>query len=159
MCIRDRVKNHRFTKKHDLINQLDSINTLYQNYEKDFVMLSNAVLTRGYENWGLFGEMNQSKDSLNAFFMNERNVYKFHNLFLALQQIEQKFLIYEDVSQFTNFQLLAEEIQNKLIDNKSISSKKKEKLLSFFEVYFYSCLLYTSPSPRDGLLSRMPSSA
>ena len=24
---------------------------------------------------------------------------------------------------------------------------------------FLSCLLYTSPSPRDGLLSRMPSSA
>ena len=24
---------------------------------------------------------------------------------------------------------------------------------------FYCCLLYTSPSPRDGLLSRMPSSA
>ena len=27
------------------------------------------------------------------------------------------------------------------------------------EVYAFSCLLYTSPSPRDGLLSRMPSSA
>ena len=27
------------------------------------------------------------------------------------------------------------------------------------EVRPYSCLLYTSPSPRDGLLSRMPSSA
>ena len=26
-------------------------------------------------------------------------------------------------------------------------------------IYTYSCLLYTSPSPRDGLLSRMPSSA
>ena len=26
-------------------------------------------------------------------------------------------------------------------------------------VYNYGCLLYTSPSPRDGLLSRMPSSA
>ena len=26
-------------------------------------------------------------------------------------------------------------------------------------VLFYTCLLYTSPSPRDGLLSRMPSSA
>ena len=25
--------------------------------------------------------------------------------------------------------------------------------------YFVTCLLYTSPSPRDGLLSRMPSSA
>ena len=26
-------------------------------------------------------------------------------------------------------------------------------------VFLYPCLLYTSPSPRDGLLSRMPSSA
>ena len=25
--------------------------------------------------------------------------------------------------------------------------------------HYYFCLLYTSPSPRDGLLSRMPSSA
>ena len=25
--------------------------------------------------------------------------------------------------------------------------------------WYHSCLLYTSPSPRDGLLSRMPSSA
>ena len=27
------------------------------------------------------------------------------------------------------------------------------------DVVEHSCLLYTSPSPRDGLLSRMPSSA
>ena len=26
-------------------------------------------------------------------------------------------------------------------------------------IVLYTCLLYTSPSPRDGLLSRMPSSA
>ena len=26
-------------------------------------------------------------------------------------------------------------------------------------IRLYTCLLYTSPSPRDGLLSRMPSSA
>ena len=29
----------------------------------------------------------------------------------------------------------------------------------FLVAPFYDCLLYTSPSPRDGLLSRMPSSA
>ena len=27
------------------------------------------------------------------------------------------------------------------------------------DAFYCSCLLYTSPSPRDGLLSRMPSSA
>ena len=34
----------------------------------------------------------------------------------------------------------------------------KEVRYYAFDV-FWSCLLYTSPSPRDGLLSRMPSSA
>src|SRR5665647_3569734 len=28
-----------------------------------------------------------------------------------------------------------------------------------YNLFHYTCLLYTSPSPRDGLLSRMPSSA
>ena len=39
--------------------------------------------------------------------------------------------------------------------------KKSEDITSMtFEEYeIYICLLYTSPSPRDGLLSRMPSSA
>ena len=34
-----------------------------------------------------------------------------------------------------------------------------EPLLLFLIVFIWTCLLYTSPSPRDGLLSRMPSSA
>ena len=36
---------------------------------------------------------------------------------------------------------------------------RKKKNQDLFEVTLNSCLLYTSPSPRDGLLSRMPSSA
>ena len=35
----------------------------------------------------------------------------------------------------------------------------KTKDLSFSDISFLPCLLYTSPSPRDRLLSRMPSSA
>ena len=34
-----------------------------------------------------------------------------------------------------------------------------QRWLEFFTAFDYTCLLYTSPSPRDGLLSRMPSSA
>ena len=37
--------------------------------------------------------------------------------------------------------------------------KDNKKILSEKLVEVMSCLLYTSPSPRDGLLSRMPSSA
>ena len=31
--------------------------------------------------------------------------------------------------------------------------------MAWLKIIYTSCLLYTSPSPRDGLLSRMPSSA
>ena len=43
-----------------------------------------------------------------------------------------------------------------------ILREKRWGLMSRFSSYnpsYGSCLLYTSPSPRDGLLSRMPSSA
>ena len=39
----------------------------------------------------------------------------------------------------------------------SLYTRKSEGHFNFEE--YLSCLLYTSPSPRDGLLSRMPSSA
>ena len=35
----------------------------------------------------------------------------------------------------------------------------KEKLKKHDAIFFGACLLYTSPSPRDATLSRMPSSA
>ena len=38
-------------------------------------------------------------------------------------------------------------------------SKLKVSVAKVLEQEGYICLLYTSPSPRDGLLSRMPSSA
>ena len=36
---------------------------------------------------------------------------------------------------------------------------RKDKPVADERIYYNICLLYTSPSPRDGLLSRMPSSA
>ena len=44
--------------------------------------------------------------------------------------------------------------EEKLLDR---NVYKKAAELGFMGIY--TCLLYTSPSPRDGLLSRMPSSA
>ena len=52
------------------------------------------------------------------------------------------------------------------LENEGIfnTSKSRIKVFTFHEEgkfvpYTCTCLLYTSPSPRDGLLSRMPSSA
>ena len=41
----------------------------------------------------------------------------------------------------------------------SATSDKEGTLIDGITVLYVYCLLYTSPSPRDGLLSRMPSSA
>ena len=44
--------------------------------------------------------------------------------------------------------------------NRQSPASLKQALLEFETIdWDYICLLYTSPSPRDGLLSRMPSSA
>ena len=48
--------------------------------------------------------------------------------------------------------LATPEIHNALIESINNLSDKEN-------IVVYACLLYTSPSPRDGLLSRMPSSA
>ena len=44
-----------------------------------------------------------------------------------------------------------------------LSKNEEEAFQKYHEIMLnqsaYTCLLYTSPSPRDGLLSRMPSSA
>ena len=41
----------------------------------------------------------------------------------------------------------------------ALTGKRKNTMILRALTRFKDCLLYTSPSPRDGLLSRMPSSA
>ena len=45
------------------------------------------------------------------------------------------------------------------VDENAEKAIKQVLQTRFPEHGFFGCLLYTSPSPRDGLLSRMPSSA
>ena len=58
-----------------------------------------------------------------------------------------------NIDKVISFKGIKQGIEN---TNYLLKSKKKKYILTIFEK---SCLLYTSPSPRDGLLSRMPSSA
>ena len=44
-------------------------------------------------------------------------------------------------------------------DEKPLDYEKNKKKAIELHTRYVACLLYTSPSPRDGLLSRMPSSA
>ena len=47
-----------------------------------------------------------------------------------------------------------------VVDAFGLHSRQAQVLLDkAMSLAVYTCLLYTSPSPRDGLLSRMPSSA
>ena len=48
----------------------------------------------------------------------------------------------------TKLQKVADELREEMIDAVSVTGG-----------HLGACLLYTSPSPRDGILSRMPSSA
>ena len=49
-------------------------------------------------------------------------------------------------------------MEQKINSSKNLDDQEKIDLQQYI-TRIYGCLLYTSPSPRDGLLSRMPSSA
>ena len=78
-------------------------------------------------------------------------------------------LVISDLTNIFNRDDVTFEIFKKLIKSGSkvrsiITKNTKDKPRSFFDnidkwAKEQGCLLYTSPSPRDGLLSRMPSSA
>ena len=46
-----------------------------------------------------------------------------------------------------------------LVDREDKLTEKESHQVETYSGLIWNCLLYTSPSPRDGLLSRMPSSA
>ena len=64
---------------------------------------------------------------------------------------------------FKNFNseiLLGEDSTRISFVNRESEFDSVEDLCDHIQLHgYYGCLLYTSPSPRDGLLSRMPSSA
>ena len=56
--------------------------------------------------------------------------------------------------------MLVQSLKYHLFSVRQLASVGYDTLFGLTDVkVFKSCLLYTSPSPRDGLLSRMPSSA
>ena len=64
--------------------------------------------------------------------------------------------IYHSKDTVCFFILKTRELRNKFVEEtKGMNKSEREKV---YEVY-NSCLLYTSPSPRDRQKSRMPSSA
>ena len=54
-----------------------------------------------------------------------------------------------------------EQIEQSINNNPNISEEQKQQILGsqYDRIYSNTCLLYTSPSPRDLSTSRMPSSA
>ena len=57
------------------------------------------------------------------------------------------------------FEKALKQLAPQIVENNDFDQEEAEDEASFVIADLYSCLLYTSPSPRDGLLSRMPSSA
>ena len=68
---------------------------------------------------------------------------------------------------FADFKASAEALDTKRLQNQRTEARfvlewlenRGFDLRAYGAARMWNCLLYTSPSPRDGLLSRMPSSA
>ena len=71
----------------------------------------------------------------------------------------QPFLAAEGLTHFKVNKNVINGITYTSIAKLTTKNQRKNELIELIGGGSYDCLLYTSPSPRDGLLSRMPSSA
>ena len=79
------------------------------------------------------------------------------------RSISQKTLV-GNISSIEELDEMMFDTASKFANNIGVKSEDIPKLgnalgIGFLLNAYFTCLLYTSPSPRDGLLSRMPSSA
>ena len=74
-----------------------------------------------------------------------------------MKMVDEKNIFRTDADMDGFSALIEDEFINKV--KAGICGNVKANTGYYSENYSYICLLYTSPSPRDGLLSRMPSSA
>ena len=100
-------------------------------------------------NHSLLEEINSKKIKFNGVSSDSRSIKK-GNIFFAIPGNE------IDGSRFIN-QAIKKGAAAIVVP--SYSKKRYPKNTTVFKVKDISCLLYTSPSPRDATLSRMPSSA
>ena len=114
---------------------------------QDGAYLAEFLLNKGYEVHGI-------KRRASMF-----NTGRIDHLYQDPHESNVRFkLHYGDLTDATNLIRIVQEVQPDEIYNLAAQSHVQVS----FETPEYtanSCLLYTSPSPRDGLLSRMPSSA
>ena len=157
MCIRDRL--YPFQEK-TITQILDEITT----NGKDFNLLYQ--LPTGGGKTVIFSEI--AKRYISKF--QEKVLILTHRIELSIQTSRQlkainvsNKVINSEVKEVPNqenyncFIAMVETLNNRLQDDENFL--KGIGLVIVDEAHYNSCLLYTSPSPRDATLSRMPSSA
>ena len=112
----------------------------------------------------LFGPPGAGKGTQSKYLVNKFNGFQISTGDILRDEIKKNSEIGNKIiNEMDNGQFVSDEIVNKLIENLISDPLKKDKLI--FDGYprtlsqAKNCLLYTSPSPRDGNVSRMPSSA
>ena len=100
------------------------------------------------------------KDNLEVLESNisRRNLKIDVNHLISLNE-ERKSLRFDAEQKRSQQKELGKQIANAEKNEKEELLNKASELSDEVKLLFEHCLLYTSPSPRDGLLSRMPSSA
>ena len=169
MCIRDRSKHiiTYFLDEYDLTKSIelitDTSNILSQKFagkiNKSIFEDKNIVNPRVFKNFSvsmsIFKQVIADVSYIDSFEVE-----------LPTIDIKQSIITLYDVRKDTKllFERLGIDIlSSRILDNQTVYLDEKQvELLLVKAPYLVSmatCLLYTSPSPRDGLLSRMPSSA
>lgn len=116
-----------FEANHQLLNQLSDskltdklffgakitdLEAYIQSYRKNFFTLVEYIRKRGYQAFGLIGNMNEQAEEMERFLHHETNDPLFRENFMMLRYIEQNYLIHSDEESISGFDDVCEKIMS-----------------------------------------------
>ena len=119
-------------------------------------MGESIIISKGYPDEILEYYVDGEPEPLESKTLDEDSSLRINLLGFIFTASKFSAVSYEKIIKFFSQTFAAYQLSDDSILEKKIS-KQLEKLIEYGMIN--DCLLYTSPSPRDGLLSRMPSSA
>ncbi len=148
-----KIRLHPFVENRETGKELDSINVLFKTYEHHFLNLTNGVLEKGFESYGMIGNLNKHKDSLDVFFKSKNNVHQFENMFFELVHIEQSFFLYKNETFISQFHEVNNQLKTKL-ENAGLGQRKKRELSKLLLGYTNSFDLVANKHIEIGLTEK-----
>ncbi len=121
----NQLKEDNLFNDNKLVHDLEEVNTIFDNYEKSFIKLTDSIRLKGYKDYGKIGKM---RNAIHAVGDALKNYDRLAVTVLTLRKHEKDYLIRKDKKYFDSFNKEIAKLVNKIAKESSLNAGQKYSL-------------------------------